>query len=76
MQDQGLAAIAAAVAAERLLAMTDMPAWPTYDTGNRSTMMLDVESHVEKDPGGNARRALDSLPPYEYNVDRNSVVHG
>jgi para-nitrobenzyl esterase len=53
-----------------------MPAWPAYDTGNRSTMMLDVESHVEKDPGGNARRALDSLPPYEYNVDRNSVVHG
>jgi para-nitrobenzyl esterase len=53
-----------------------MPNWPTYDTGNRSTMMLDVNSHVERDPGGNARRALDSLPPYEYNVDRNSVVHG
>jgi para-nitrobenzyl esterase len=53
-----------------------MPTWPTYDTSSRSTMMIDVQSHVKSDPGGNARRALDGLPPYEYNVDRNSVVHG
>jgi lysozyme family protein len=33
VQAQGLAAIAAAVAAERLLAMTEMPAWLTYRRG-------------------------------------------
>jgi para-nitrobenzyl esterase len=37
-------------------------------------MMLDLQSHVESDPGGVARRALDGLPPYEYSVDRSSVV--
>jgi len=33
VRSHGLAAIAAAVAAERLLAMTDMPAWLTYRRG-------------------------------------------
>lgn len=51
-----------------------MPAWAPYDTTRRSTMMIDVQSHVASDPGGTARHALDGLPPYEYNVDRNSVV--
>jgi para-nitrobenzyl esterase len=51
-----------------------MPSWPVYDTKTRSTMMLDVASHVESNPGGIARQALDGLPPYEYNVDRSSVV--
>jgi len=36
--------------------------------------MIDVQSHVASDPGGTARHALDGLPLYEYNVDRNSVV--
>jgi para-nitrobenzyl esterase len=51
-----------------------LPVWPAYDTANRSTMMLDVRSHVESNPGGIARQALDGLPPYEYNIDRSSVV--
>jgi para-nitrobenzyl esterase len=51
-----------------------MPAWAPYDTARRSTMMIDVQSHVASDPGGTARHALDGLPLYEYNVDRNSVV--
>ena len=51
-----------------------MPVWPAYEPANRSTMMLNVQSHVQSDPGGVARRALDGLPVYEYNVDRNSVV--
>jgi lysozyme family protein len=33
VQAQGLAAIAAAVAAKRLLTMTEMPAWLTYRRG-------------------------------------------
>jgi para-nitrobenzyl esterase len=51
-----------------------LPTWTPYDTTRRSTMMLDVQSHVESDPGGVARRALDGLSPYEYSVDRSSVV--
>jgi para-nitrobenzyl esterase len=51
-----------------------MPAWAPYDTARRSTMMIDVQSYVASDPGGTARHALDGLPLYEYNVDRNSVV--
>jgi len=51
-----------------------LPTWTRYDTTHRATMMLDLQSHVESDPGGVARRALDGLPPYEYSVDRSSVV--
>jgi para-nitrobenzyl esterase len=51
-----------------------LPTWTRYDTAHRATMMLDLQSHVESDPGGVARRALDGLPPYEYSVDRSSVV--
>ncbi|GAB2922712.1 carboxylesterase/lipase family protein [Paraburkholderia jirisanensis] len=51
-----------------------LPTWTPYDTTRRATMMIDVQSHVESDPGGVARRALDGLPPYEYSVDRGSVV--
>jgi para-nitrobenzyl esterase len=51
-----------------------MPAWAPYDTTRRTTMVIDSESHTESDPGGVARHALDGLPPYEYSMDRNSVV--
>lgn len=51
-----------------------MPEWPLYDTTRRGTMMIDTESRIESDPGGVARHALDGLPPYEYSMDRNSVV--
>ncbi len=51
-----------------------MPEWIPYDVTRRSTMMIDVQSRVESDPGGVARHALDGLLPYEYSDDRNSVV--
>jgi para-nitrobenzyl esterase len=41
-------------------------AWPAYDVAHRSTMMLDVESHVASNPGGEARNALVGLPYFEY----------
>jgi len=47
--------------------------WPAYDTGQRATMMLDLESHVANDPGGEARRALDDLPYFEYSRPANYV---
>ncbi len=53
-----------------------LPSWPRYDATGRATMMLDLQSHVERNPGGTARSALDGLPPYEYNIDRNCVVRG
>lgn len=40
--------------------------WARYDAANRSTMMLDLESHLTSNPGGDARQALDGLPYFEY----------
>ena len=34
-----------------------LPTWPTYDAKSRSTMILDIESHVEKNPDHEARMA-------------------
>ncbi len=48
--------------------------WPTYDRTHRSTMMLDVESHVAGNPGGEARQTLDDLPYFEYSRPA-SFVH-
>jgi para-nitrobenzyl esterase len=49
----------------------NLPTWPRYDRRERSTMMLDVRSHVERDPGGQARASLDRLPFYEYRMSQN-----
>jgi para-nitrobenzyl esterase len=38
---------------------TPMPGWPAYSTETRATMIFDIESRVEKDPYGAARRAWD-----------------
>jgi para-nitrobenzyl esterase len=35
-----------------------VPAWPAYDAETRSTMMFDLESRVENDPGAEARAIL------------------
>lgn len=35
-----------------------LPAWPTYDTGRRATMVFDIESGVTDDPYPQVRRAL------------------
>ncbi len=47
-----------------------LPKWPCYG-GDRSTMVLDVQSSVERDPGGATRVALDHLPFYEYKMPMN-----
>jgi para-nitrobenzyl esterase len=48
--------------------------WPAYDGTHRSTMMLDVESHVVGNPDGEARQILDDLPYFEYSRPA-SFVH-
>jgi len=34
-----------------------LPSWPAYDTKSRNTMIINVESHVEKNPDHQARMA-------------------
>jgi para-nitrobenzyl esterase len=50
------------------------PKWTRYDAAGRSTMMLDLESHLASNPGGEARQALDDLPYFEYSRPA-SFVH-
>jgi para-nitrobenzyl esterase len=38
-----------------------LPHWLAYETGARATMLLNVECHVENDPGKAERVALSSL---------------
>ncbi len=45
-----------------------LPHWPQFDAVHRRTMMLDLESHVDDDPGGVARASLDGLPFYDYRM--------
>jgi para-nitrobenzyl esterase len=49
--------------------------WRPYDATSKSTMMLDLQSHLESNPGGEARQALDDLPYFEYGRPA-SFVHG
>ncbi len=48
-----------------------LPQWPRYDGKDRSTMVLDVKSRLESDPGGKARAAIEHLPFYEYSMPQN-----
>ncbi len=50
-----------------------LPAWPRYEGAGLSTMMLDMDSKVASNPGGEARAALDSLPVFEYSMPINYV---
>jgi para-nitrobenzyl esterase len=43
-----------------------LPVWKAYSDADRQTMVLDVESHLTVDPGGQARAALDVLPYFGY----------
>ena len=52
-----------------------LPLWPRFDAVKRATMVLDVRSHVESDPGGEARAALDALPYYDYQMPMNFATH-
>lgn len=53
-----------------------LPRWPRYNVTTKETMMLDTQSHVERDPGGDARQALSDIPLYEYDVNRRAMLHG
>ena len=48
-----------------------LPDWPSYDPAAKQTMVLDVASRVESNPGGQVRAALDALPYYEYSKPMN-----
>jgi para-nitrobenzyl esterase len=48
-----------------------LPRWPRYEETARATMMLSTASTVARNPGGQARSALDRLPFYEYNMPVN-----
>ena len=48
-----------------------IPYWPQYDTAERMTMLLDIDSNAEPDPGAPARAALDHLPFFEYSMPQN-----
>jgi para-nitrobenzyl esterase len=47
---------------------TAVPEWPLNKDEGRAAMMIDLQSSVAPDPGGNARQAIASLPAYEYSV--------
>jgi para-nitrobenzyl esterase len=48
-----------------------VPSWKPYSDADRQMMVLNVESHLAVDPGGQARAALDVLPyfGYDYSFD-------
>jgi para-nitrobenzyl esterase len=43
-----------------------VPHWKPFSDSDRQTMVLDLESRLENDPGGQARATLDALPFYGY----------
>lgn len=51
-----------------------LPDWPTYNAAGRQTMVLDVASRVESNPNGQARKALESLPYFEYSMPTNYLT--
>jgi para-nitrobenzyl esterase len=50
-----------------------LPNWPRYDGIERLTMMLGMESRIARNPGGEARRAMDRYPFFEYSMPINYV---
>jgi para-nitrobenzyl esterase len=55
---------------------TMLPHWAPFKDPERQTMVLQRESRLEQDPGGQARAALETLPYYEYSMERGDVVKG
>jgi para-nitrobenzyl esterase len=39
-----------------------LPRWPTYDLARRSTMVFDLEAHIDHDPRGQERRLYSAVP--------------
>jgi para-nitrobenzyl esterase len=50
-----------------------LPPWMRFG-GERQTMILDVESRLEADPGGLGQRALDDLPYFGYNHPLSALI--
>jgi para-nitrobenzyl esterase len=48
-----------------------LPHWPRHEAHTRSVMMLSRDSNVDRDPGRQARAALDPLRFYEYSMPVN-----
>jgi para-nitrobenzyl esterase len=44
----------------------DLPRWPRFAAPEKLAMLLDDQSHVESDPGGERRRLFEGLPYFEY----------
>ena len=51
-----------------------VPAWKPFTDADRQTMVLNAESQLLSDPGGQARAALDGLPYYEYSNSREAFA--
>jgi para-nitrobenzyl esterase len=49
-----------------------LPAWRPYKDGDRQTMVLNIESRLEVDPGSEASAALDVLPYFGYGYSINA----
>lgn len=52
-----------------------VPEWTPYNESDRRTMVLNVESELVVDPGGQARAALDELPYYGYSHSIGAFVN-
>jgi para-nitrobenzyl esterase len=50
-----------------------LPAWPRYTAARRPTMMLELESHVIDNPGGDLRKIFDPFPLYDFGMPRNFI---
>ena len=51
-----------------------VPDWKPFKDSDRQTMVLNVESHLAIDPGGQARSALEELPYFGYSHSLNAFV--
>jgi para-nitrobenzyl esterase len=51
-----------------------IPNWAPFTDPERQTMVLKMDSQLVKDPGGEARAALEGLPYYEYSISRMAFV--
>jgi para-nitrobenzyl esterase len=50
-----------------------LPAWPRYTAARRPTMMLELESHVVDNPGGDLRGIFEPFPLYDFAMPRNFI---
>lgn len=53
-----------------------LPTWAPFDPKTRQTMVLNMESKLVSDPGGDARAALDRFAYYEYSTSPTTFFLG